>query len=53
MADNEVALMQQLHAEHATSLWNHSLRLTGHDRARAEDVVQAAAGRSPVLESSS
>ena len=40
MADNEVALMQQLHADHAKSLWNYSLRLTGHDRARAEDVVQ-------------
>ena len=40
MADNEVALMQQLHDEHAKSLWSYCLRLTGHDRARAEDVVQ-------------
>ena len=40
MADNEVALMQQLHAEHAKTLWSYCLRLTGHDRARAEDVVQ-------------
>ena len=37
---NEVALMQQLHDEHAAALWGYCLRLTGHDRARAEDVVQ-------------
>jgi len=35
-----VALMQQLHDEHAGALWGYCLRLTGHDRARAEDVVQ-------------
>ena len=40
MPDHEVALMQQLHDEHAAALWGFCLRLTGHDRARAEDVVQ-------------
>ncbi len=40
MAGDEVALMQQLHDEHAAALWGYCLRLTGHDRARAEDVVQ-------------
>lgn len=39
MAGDEVALMQQLHEEHAAALWGYCLRLTG-DRARAEDVVQ-------------
>jgi RNA polymerase sigma-70 factor (ECF subfamily) len=38
--DAAVALMQQLHDEHAAALWAYCLRLTGHDRARAEDVVQ-------------
>jgi RNA polymerase sigma-70 factor (ECF subfamily) len=40
MSDAEVALMQQLHDEHAAALWSHCLRLTGNDRARAEDLVQ-------------
>ena len=40
MAESPVALMQQLHDEHAGVLWGYCLRLTGHDRARAEDVVQ-------------
>ena len=40
MTGNEVALMQQLHDEHAAALWGYCLRLTGHDRARAEDVTQ-------------
>ncbi len=40
MAGNQVALMQQLHDEHATALWGYCVRLTGHDRARAEDVAQ-------------
>ena len=40
MTDDEVALMQQLHDEHAAALWGYCLSLTGHDRARAEDVVQ-------------
>jgi RNA polymerase sigma-70 factor (ECF subfamily) len=40
MPESAVALMQQLHDEHAAALWGYCLRLTGHDRARAEDVVQ-------------
>jgi RNA polymerase sigma-70 factor (ECF subfamily) len=40
MPDDEVALMQQLHDEHSAALWGYCLSLTGHDRARAEDVVQ-------------
>ncbi|WP_246187051.1 sigma-70 family RNA polymerase sigma factor [Microlunatus speluncae] len=32
--------MRRLHDDHATALWWHALRLTGGDRARAEDVVQ-------------
>jgi len=40
MPANDVALMQQLHDEHATALWAHCVRLTGHDRARAEDIAQ-------------
>ena len=40
MPDDEVALMHQLHEEHAVALWRFSLRLVGHDEARAEDVVQ-------------
>src|SRR3712207_1552369 len=40
MAENEAALMQQLHDAHAASLWRFCLRLVGNDRARAEDVVQ-------------
>ena len=40
MPDDEVALMQQLHEEHAVALWRFCLRLVGDDRARAEDVVQ-------------
>lgn len=40
MPGNEVALMQQLHDEHADALWGYCLRLTNRDRARAEDVVQ-------------
>jgi RNA polymerase sigma-70 factor, ECF subfamily len=35
-----VALMQQLHDEHAGPLWGYCLRLTGHDRPRAEDLLQ-------------
>jgi RNA polymerase sigma-70 factor (ECF subfamily) len=37
---NDVALMQQLHDEHAPALWGYCLRLTSNDRARAEDVTQ-------------
>lgn len=40
MPDDEVALVQQLHEEHAAALWAYCLSLTGHDRSRAEDVVQ-------------
>lgn len=40
MAERQVALMRQLHDEHADALWRYCLRLTGNDRARAEDVVQ-------------
>jgi RNA polymerase sigma-70 factor (ECF subfamily) len=40
VAGNQVALMQQLHDEHAAALWGYCVRLTGNDRARAEDVVQ-------------
>lgn len=34
------ASMTRLHDEHAAALWGYCLRLTGHDAARAEDVVQ-------------
>ena len=40
MPESPVELMQQLHDEHAAALWGYCLRLTGQDRARAEDVVQ-------------
>ena len=40
MPGSQEALMQQLHDDHAAALWGYCLRLTGHDRARAEDVVQ-------------
>ncbi len=40
MPGSQVALMQRLHDEHAGALWSYCLRLTGHDRARAEDVAQ-------------
>src|ERR671920_1715879 len=42
MADQSspVSLMQQLHDEHAGALWGYCLRLTGHDRTRAEDLLQ-------------
>jgi RNA polymerase sigma-70 factor (ECF subfamily) len=33
-------LMRALHDEHAAALWSYSLRLTGGDRTRAEDVMQ-------------
>ena len=40
MAGDDVLLMQRLHDEHADALWSYCVRLTGHDRARAEDVAQ-------------
>jgi RNA polymerase sigma-70 factor, ECF subfamily len=36
----QVELMERLHDEFAAELWSYCLRLTGHDRARSEDVVQ-------------
>ncbi|GAA3840650.1 MULTISPECIES: sigma-70 family RNA polymerase sigma factor [Amycolatopsis] len=36
----EDQLMRALHDDHAAALWSYALRLTGGDRARAEDVVQ-------------
>ncbi|MCA1783082.1 MAG: sigma-70 family RNA polymerase sigma factor [Dermatophilaceae bacterium] len=40
MPESAAILMQQLHDEHAAALWGYCLRLTGHDRVRAEDVAQ-------------
>ena len=40
MPADEVALMRQLHDEHASALWGFCLRQVGNDRNRAEDVVQ-------------
>ncbi len=40
MPDSAAALLERLHGEHGAALWGYCLRLTGHDRARAEDVVQ-------------
>jgi RNA polymerase sigma-70 factor, ECF subfamily len=40
MSEDEVALMRQLHDEHADVLWRYCLRLVGNDRVRAEDVAQ-------------
>lgn len=40
MPGNQVAMMQQLHAEHSAALWGYCVRLTGNDRSRAEDVAQ-------------
>ena len=40
MPESSTALMQQLHDDHAAALWGYCLRLTGQDRAHAEDVVQ-------------
>jgi len=40
MSGHDVALMRQLHDEHAGALWGYCLRLTSHDRSRAEDVLQ-------------
>jgi len=54
--NNQVELMQQLHDEHAAALWGYCVRLTGHDRARAEDVAQETLLRAwrhfPVLDQS-
>lgn len=40
MAGDQGTLMRQLHEEHGSALWGYCLHLTGHDRGRAEDVVQ-------------
>jgi RNA polymerase sigma-70 factor (ECF subfamily) len=40
MPKDEVALMQQVHDEHADVLWRFCLSLVGNDRSRAEDVAQ-------------
>ena len=40
MSETPAVVMQQLYEEHASALWVFCLRLTGQDRARAEDVVQ-------------
>ena len=40
MPESATALMHRLHDDHAAALWGYCLRLTGSDRARAEDVVQ-------------
>jgi RNA polymerase sigma-70 factor (ECF subfamily) len=40
MSDDQVTVIQRLHDEHAAALWGFCLQLTGHDRARAEDVAQ-------------
>lgn len=40
MPEDEVALMRQLHDEHADVLWRFCLRLVANDRLRAEDVTQ-------------
>ncbi len=40
MSDEQAQLMQRLYDEHAAALWAFCLRLTGRDRARADDVVQ-------------
>ncbi len=40
MPESPVALMEQLHEEHAAALWGFCMHLTGQDRAHAEDVVQ-------------
>lgn len=40
MAQSPTDLMERLHQEHATALWDHCLRLTAYDRSRAQDVAQ-------------
>jgi RNA polymerase sigma-70 factor, ECF subfamily len=40
MSEQDLALMRQLHDEHAEALWRFCLRLVGFDRVRAEDVAQ-------------
>jgi RNA polymerase sigma-70 factor (ECF subfamily) len=40
VAVSDADLLRALHDEHAGALWSYAVRLTGGDRARAEDVVQ-------------
>ena len=40
MAASTADVLVALHAEHGRGLWAYTLRLTGYDRMRAEDVVQ-------------
>lgn len=40
MPDSQDQLMRELHDEHASALWHFCVRLTGRDRARAQDVCQ-------------
>lgn len=40
VATREAELLRALHDEHAHVLWAYVVRLTGGDRARAQDVVQ-------------
>ncbi len=40
MSQSANAVLERLHEEHAAALWGYCLRLTSHDRARAEDVLQ-------------
>lgn len=54
MPADRAELLRELHGQHAGALWAFAVRMTGGDRARAEDVVQETllrAWRSPgVLE---
>src|SRR5687768_3315294 len=40
MPESPAVVMRQLHDEHAAALWGFCLRLTGGNRAQAEDVAQ-------------
>lgn len=40
MTASRAELMRELHSESGPALWRFAMRLTGGDRARAEDVVQ-------------
>ena len=40
MPENRADLLRDLHRESGPALWRFAMRLTGGDRARAEDVVQ-------------
>ncbi len=40
MRESPTTVIQRVHDEHGDALWAHCLRLTGGDRARAEDIAQ-------------